>query len=147
MSSDLREIKIKEIMKKENLPVVKRTDPMSKVMPFPEGTSHAWVVREEDEKVVGVVTEHDVLRIISPETSSYVLGFPDMRSLCSNCPIENIMTKELIETGPEGTLEDALKKIVNHRISQLPVLDERGTLVGEVNQGHITGKVSKILVG
>ncbi len=146
MTSDFRKIKIKEIMEKENLPIVKRTDPMAKVMPFPGDKSHAWVVRKEgSKKVEGVVTEHDILSVISPEESSYLLGFPDMRSLCSNCPVGDIMTEDFIKTKPAETVDDALNKIVTHRVSVLPVLDEEGVLVGEINQSHITGEVSKIL--
>ncbi len=145
--SGFQDVEIKQIMKTENIPVIKRADPIKEIIPFPEGGSHAWVVEKDgSKKLAGVVTDHDILSVLSPEKSTYILGFPDMRSLCANCAIENIMTKDIIKTSPDETIGQALRKMVNHRISRLPVIDRDGNIVGEVFQSHITDKFSETIV-
>ncbi|KXB06490.1 hypothetical protein AKJ52_02185 [candidate division MSBL1 archaeon SCGC-AAA382C18] len=143
MSSELLGIKVNEIMRTEDIPLVERSDPIKEIMPFPHGSSHAWVLEGGgSKKVVGVVTEHDILTILAPDKPAYIVGFPDMRTLCADCPIGDIMTREIIETKPDERLDDALRKITKHRISCLPVLDKDGEIVGEIHKTSITDRLS-----
>jgi CBS domain-containing protein len=46
-----------------------------------------------------------------------------------------IMTKDVITIGPEASIVDAAKLMLEHHISGLPVLDKDGTLIGIVSEG------------
>lgn len=46
----------------------------------------------------------------------------------------DIMTKDVITVGPRCTLREAIELLLSERISGLPVLDERGRLVGIVTE-------------
>ncbi len=46
-----------------------------------------------------------------------------------------IMTKNLVTVGPDSSIADAAKLMLEHHISGLPVLDKSGKLVGIVSEG------------
>jgi CBS domain-containing protein len=46
-----------------------------------------------------------------------------------------IMTKNLITVGPDSSIADAAKLMLEHHISGLPVLDKSGKLIGIVSEG------------
>jgi len=46
-----------------------------------------------------------------------------------------IMTKDVITVGPDSSIVDAAKLMLEHHISGLPVLDKSGKLVGIVSEG------------
>jgi CBS domain-containing protein len=43
----------------------------------------------------------------------------------------DIMSKDVITTGPEITLDKVIKKLVKNKISGMPVIDENGKLIGQ----------------
>jgi acetoin utilization protein AcuB len=47
------------------------------------------------------------------------------------------MSKGLVTIGPEETVEKAAVKMLEHRISGLPVVNDRGKVVGIITQGDI----------
>lgn len=54
-----------------------------------------------------------------------------------------IMETTLLTTPEDATLEDALKLLVNSRITGLPVVDKKGKMVGVVSDYDILVQVSK----
>ena len=46
-----------------------------------------------------------------------------------------IMTRNVITVGPDSSIVDAAKLMLEHHISGLPVLDKPGRLVGIVSEG------------
>ena len=69
--------------------------------------------------------------------------------------IEDIMTKEVITTNKEATIQEATSIIVEHNITGLPVVDKKMQLVGIIsekdivsllyNVGSIAGKVEEFM--
>ena len=51
--------------------------------------------------------------------------------------VKDIMSKNIITICPEDTVEKAAVKMLEHRISGLPVVNEKGKLVGVITQGDI----------
>src|SRR5579871_791511 len=52
-----------------------------------------------------------------------------------NMRARQIMTKNLVTVGPDSSIADAAKLMLEHHISGLPVLDKSGKLVGIVSEG------------
>ncbi|MBU5688462.1 MAG: CBS domain-containing protein [Candidatus Aenigmarchaeota archaeon] len=72
----------------------------------------------EDEKVIGIVTESDIIgKIVAKKRDP------------ERVTVDEIMTKNIISTTPDETLDEAAEKMVENKIKRLPVLDG-GKLVG-----------------
>jgi signal transduction histidine kinase len=63
-------------------------------------------------KLVGILSERDIIRVISQEGANIVA-----------LPASELMTKSLITCSPDTGLEDVLTLMSNHSIRHLPVLD------------------------
>ena len=109
----------------------------------------------DGEKVVGVVSESDLLKLLSIEEESglwlpsplEVLEVPirdlirweKMRSGAEDMAqtrVSEVMTKKVHTIGPEDAVEEAAEVMVRHRINRLPVVED-GELVGIVTRGDI----------
>lgn len=87
-------------------------------------------------------TKHDALRILSTRRAPYTFGFPDIRSLHKGTA-EDVMTRRVIKCSAEGTIEDALDKMMHHGIRRLPVT-KKGDIVGEICLRFILERFSEI---
>jgi len=97
--------------------------------------AHAWVVNNtEDMKVVGVVTEHDMLRCIIPpgQRKERIFGILRAEILHKESVVQDIMTHNPVVCSPEETVADVLKKFSSFNIRRLPVVDENKRLLGEI---------------
>lgn len=56
---------------------------------------------------------------------------------------KEIMSTELIHATEDMTLEEALKVLVNHRITGLPVVDRRGRMKGVLSEYDILTQISR----
>jgi CBS domain-containing protein len=106
----------------------------------------------EDGRVVGVISRTDVLRQLArKEGGSEVLStfYADLGSVeqetgplpefaarlgheASELRVEDLMTRWLVSVGPESSLEDVARALVEHRIHRVLVSDD-GTVVGIVS--------------
>jgi CBS domain-containing protein len=66
---------------------------------------------------VGIFTERDAIRIIANEVPL-------------DTPIDQVMTKNVVTIGEEASLEEARRIVMSHRIRHIPVVDQKGELVG-----------------
>ena len=97
--------------------------------------AHAWVVNNTEEmKVVGVVTEHDMLRSMIPpgQKKERMFGVPRAEILHKESVVQDIMTHNPVVCSPEETVADVLKKFSSFNIRRLAVVDENKRLLGEV---------------
>jgi len=85
----------------------------------------------ENGKLVGIVSERDIVRIVSRETEAYL----DM-------PVSAFMTKNVITASAETTLEDCMEIMTDNHFRHLPIL-EGDELVGIVS---IRDLVKKLLM-
>jgi CBS domain-containing protein len=76
-------------------------------------------------KVIGVVSERDVLRAISEKGVSIL-----------NAPVGHVVTDRLVTIAPEETTRRVMQVMTHSRIRHLPVL-ENGRLAGIVSIGDI----------
>jgi len=75
------------------------------------------IILDDKEKLVGIFTERDAIRIMAS-------GVP------LDTPVEQMMTKNVATIGEEASLEEAKRLIISHGIRHLPVLNNKGELVG-----------------
>lgn len=75
------------------------------------------VVIDAEEKCIGIFTERDAIRIVAQKVSL-------------DTSLKKVMTKKVVTIGEDATLEEARRRIVSHRIRHLPVVDQKGKLVG-----------------
>ena len=78
----------------------------------------------EEGHLVGVVTDRD-LRDASP-----ALGDPERASALQKIRVGDVMTREVITTDPEDSIENAAQVMYEHKIQSLPVVTE-GPVVDE----------------
>jgi acetoin utilization protein AcuB len=86
-------------------------------------------------KLVGVVTDRDI-KEASPSKAT-TLDVHELYYLLSELKLKDIMSKGLVTIGPEETVEKAAVKMLEHRISGLPVVNDKGKVVGIITQGDI----------
>ncbi len=96
---------------------------------------HRLPVLDRHGKLVGIISEKDLL-YASPSPAS-TLNVYEMSALLSRLKVEAVMTREVVTTTPDETLEDAARKLSDNNIGGLPVLDARGVLVGIITESDI----------
>jgi len=77
-------IPAKEIMDKRigELPLIEKDASIDSVLSILTKSDHVWVVESKgSKKLVGIITEHDILDIFSPTKKISYFGLPDKKSL------------------------------------------------------------------
>jgi acetoin utilization protein AcuB len=86
-------------------------------------------VIDKDWRLVGMVTDRDIR---SAYPSSVLSGEARRHELeqMSKTPVSEIMSTDLINLLPYSTIDDALLLLEKKRVGAIPVLDEKGVIVG-----------------
>jgi CBS domain-containing protein len=130
------EIKVKEIMiPGHDTPFMEENASWAEFLTKLSLRAHAWVVNNTEEmKVVGVVTEHDILRSIIPpeQRKERMFGVPRAEILHKESVVQDIMRRNPVVCSPEETVADVLKKFSSFGIRRLAVVDENKRLLGEI---------------
>ena len=96
----------------------------------------------DGKKVVGMVTEHDVRKAGSSDASS--LSIYELNYLLDKVKVSKFMTKKVITVLPQEPIEVAAKKIYDHKIGALPVV-EKNELVGLITSADILETFIEVL--
>jgi len=86
----------------------------------------ALIVTTEEDRVVGVISERDIVRALATEGAA-VLG----RS------VRELMSSDVTTCGPRATVNDLMKLMTERRIRHIPVVAEEQRLVGIVSIGDV----------
>jgi acetoin utilization protein AcuB len=86
-------------------------------------------------KLVGIVTDRDI-KEASPSKAT-TLDVHELYYLLSELKIKDIMSTHVFTISPEETVEKAAVKMLEHHISGLPVVNDKGKVVGVITQGDI----------
>lgn len=88
----------------------------------------ALVVLDEDETLVGVLSERDIVREVARRGAA-----------CLSEPVTSAMTRNVITASANEDLEDALARMSDRRIRHLPVVDG-ARLIGVVSIGDLVAR-------
>lgn len=100
-----------------------------------EHIHHLPVVDEHSKKLVGIVSEKDLM-YASPSPAS-TLDVYEMTRLLSKLTVKKVMSKDPLTTHPKDLVEDAARKMAENDIGCLPVVDDEGYPVGIVTESDI----------
>jgi len=138
-------IKVKEIMiPLHNTPYIEENAGWAVFLKKLSVRAHAWVVNNTEEmKVVGVVTEHDLMRSIIPpgQRKERMFGVPRAEILHKESVVQDIMKRNPVTCSPEETVADVLNKFSSFGIRRLAVVDENKRLLGEVTIQRLLKKL------
>lgn len=86
----------------------------------------------DGDKLVGMITHRDMLKILSANTSreSMVGGMRREEATF----VASVMTRDPIAVGPETTIAEAARILLKARFGCLPVVDENRNVVGIVTE-------------
>lgn len=99
---------------------------------------HLLVV--ESNKLVGVVSDRDLLKALSPNLGSISATSKDEATL--NKRVHQIMTSKLVTLQPDAEISDAVNLFNTHRISCIPVVDNEFMPLGIVSWRDILRAVA-----
>jgi CBS domain-containing protein len=124
------------------------------------GVSGAPVV-DDNYRLVGILSENDILGLIVKYDKRYNFQDPSLHMLAfymdgeisdpvmakvskeiSETKVSDIMTRSVLTTAPDSSIMDVLKSMINMDVNRVPVL-EKGVLVGIVTRGDIVFSIYK----
>jgi CBS domain-containing protein len=120
-------------------------------------------VVDEDNKMIGIVSEGDIMRLLEFHSPNLNLILPSPLDLielpirmkseydeisaglkkASLVLVQEIMTRKVINISPEKSISDAAELMDSHKVKRLPVVDEKGDMVGIITRGDIIGALVK----
>ncbi|HED24713.1 MAG TPA: CBS domain-containing protein [Firmicutes bacterium] len=143
-------MKIREIMTEDVITVSTSDSVELCARLLQENNISGLPVLDEGGRVVGIITEGDLIRRASRvKAPGYleVLGgliylgspkkFVEELQRAMSLEAGQLMSKKIISVKPDQSVESAATLLVEHNISRLPVIDENGTLVGIVSRRDI----------
>jgi CBS domain-containing protein len=75
------------------------------------------VTIDEDRECIGIFTERDAVRLVA-------------KDVLLNQPLDNVMTKNVVTIQEDSSINEVRRIICAHRIRHLPVVNQKGKLVG-----------------
>jgi len=82
--------------------------------------------KSDDKKPIGIVTERDIVRL---------MGSSDMS--LNNVPVGELMSSPLITINPNNSIKDAIEIMQQKDIRRLPVVDNKGKMVGIITHKDV----------
>ena len=84
------------------------------------------VVEEGTNKLVGLVTDRDItIRVVAEGRDS------------TSTSVGHIMSKDIKTARPQDTMEDVMNLMGKEQVRRVPIVDDRGTLVGIIAQADV----------
>lgn len=92
-------------------------------------------------KLVGIVSERDLLNVISPFIEGPAETQRDIATL--NKRVHQVMTRKPVTLNPDDSIYEALNIFSSHTFSCIPVIDHAEKLVGMLSWRDIIGAMAK----
>jgi acetoin utilization protein AcuB len=123
-------MRVSDIMSKRVV-TVEMDDKLSTVKDIFENLRFHHLLVVEREKLLGVVSDRDLLKALSPKLGTPSETRSDVATL--NKRAHQIMTRNPITLNPQASVLDAINVFNTHRISCIPIVDPNGKPVGLVS--------------
>ena len=79
----------------------------------------ALVVTGPDKRVVGIISERDVVR-----------AFAERGASASNAPLTEVMTRKVVTCAPADTISSLMERMTTGKFRHLPVVTAQGKILG-----------------
>ncbi len=119
------DLKVKEIMSPNPLTISVGATVVQAARAMEKNDS-SCVFAKSKGKIVGIITERDITRRVVGKGAS-----PQKTNVSS------VMTTRIVVTPPGASIEEALKVMTASKVRRLPVVDDKGDLVGLVRVADI----------
>lgn len=123
-------MRIEQIMTREVVTIAMDDDLHKADELFAEHGFHHLLVMENG-RLVGVISDRDLLRHLSPFIGKMSERTQDLSTLHRR--IHQVMTRQPVTVRPEAEATDAANMMLAHRVSCLPVVTRDGHTVGIVS--------------
>lgn len=116
--------------------------------------TNGLVVVSDHNQVAGILSSMDIIAHITPDyleedkhLASFEAGdqFEKLTMDCAEHPVSTFMTRKVHTIKTTHSLMEAMALQSEHKIRQLPVVDESGKLVGYLNRTDIKRAMGEIL--
>jgi CBS domain-containing protein len=140
---------VKDVMSK-NVITISPEESISNAIDKMAKNNISGLIVVEDEKVVGVISESDVLKIFKSEFPELKLSSNISLSIFSliksgikiireikkigKLKVKDLMSKKVFFVKPEDTILEAARIMSKKDVRRLPVIDESGKLVGIISR-------------
>lgn len=149
-------MEVSEVMTKDVI-TCKPSDPVQDIVKLMSSKDISGIPVVEGEKVVGMVTEADIMRLLVVPEPSRTLWLPSPLEVLLEIPVKellqlrrmqqsvqdvgekkagDIMSRDVLSIGPDADIEDAAAAMVRYKVNRLVVL-KGGKLVGIVTRDDI----------
>ena len=133
--SDFMTKKVKTIMENETMRQACKLmyqDNIGSIVILKKDTDDQDGTTTKKEIAMGMVTERDIARMVGFSAKF----FADM-------PVSEVMSKPLITVNPDTSIEDAVSLMEQKEIRRLPVIDDKGQMLGIITAKDIFKAVMK----
>jgi CBS domain-containing protein len=147
--TELYVLKVKDLLEPIDAKIsyVEKSDDIEHIFLLLGKKNHVWVVDDSIAlHVLGVITETDTIQLFAPPyTPLQSFDKPTLQSFQYGLATtaEEIMSKRPITADPNEKIIHVIAKMKQHRIKQLPVVDENERLIGEVSLNRLIQEYSK----
>lgn len=138
-----------EVMTKDVITVKKDADIHEVSRLLSESRISGAPVVNDENSVIGIITEADVLSMTGmkhghtfKDIIRHILGEP-LPERREGKRVEDVMTSPSITTTPNADIREVAKILNEKRIKRLPVIDEKGKLVGIISRADIVRAMRK----
>jgi len=142
----LLKMKVKDVMNPKPRTIHPETSIKGTMQRIRQQIEDCLPVVDADEKLVGVVTESDILYALRVPPRESTVGSAmvrqAMKQVASNAG--ELMTKNPISVTPNMTIQETLNIMVEHKHRHLPVVEKNNKLVGLIALREIIGLYSMI---
>jgi CBS domain-containing protein len=152
-------MKIEDVMQKDVIKFNELDKIVDVAQSFRENKISGAPVVNKENKIIGVISEGDIMRLLEIHSPKINLILPaplDLSELpirmkyeldeiaedmqrAGSIVIDQIMTKKVVSIGSNASISDAAELMDTHKVKRLPVVNDEGKLVGIVTRGDIIG--------
>jgi CBS domain-containing protein len=119
------DLKVREIMSPNPLTIPADATVMQAAKAMQKHDSSCVFVKSKG-KIVGIITERDITRRVVGKGASP-----------KKTKVKLVMTSRIVVTPPDASIEEALKVMTANKVRRLPVVDEKGDMVGLVGAADV----------
>lgn len=139
-------MKVREIMSVDIIAVAPKTPFRDLWKAIIKNKIHALPVIDKKKRIIGIVTEEDLLKPLYPDYQHLIedfvssTNFEEMEEKVQDLVklrAEHVMNKRVIFTRADTPILRALSRMIVRDVHQLPVLSELNAVIGVVSKGDI----------